>query len=497
MKKPEAIVIGAGIGGLVAALELLNKGLTVSVLESAEKPGGKMRQLNVQGQPIDSGPTVFTMRWIFEEIFSNAGSHICEHLQTRPVTLIARHAWSDGSQLDLFADLDQSAEAIAAMAGRKEADRYLSFCARSKRIFDSLYGPFTRSQRPTLSSLIRASGWSGIVNLFRIQPFQSLWRSLNSSFSDRRLQSLFARYATYCGSNPLQAPATLMLIAHTEQCGVWQLEGGMQSLADALAGLIGRQGGEIRYGKRVVDLTLDRGRVSGVKLADGKHLSADVVIANTDVASIQAGQLGSAAAAAMPGRRPSERSLSAVTWSALANTSGFDLAHHNVFFPDDYPQEFDDIFKHGRLPARPAVYVCAQDRGHAMTYEEKQERLFIIVNAPANGDRENYEHTKTEELESRMLNLLGQCGLHIDEGTWSRIITTPADFEQRFPGTGGALYGMPSHGWRSSFSRSGARSRMHGLFLAGGSVHPGAGVPMVALSGQLAAVAAARELGLN
>ena len=496
-QRARAIVIGAGIGGLVAAIDLLARGLDVTILEKAPLPGGKMREVNIQGQSIDSGPTVLTMPWVFEEVFGDAGSSIDNYLDLQPTHLLARHGWSDGSQLDLFSDPELSARAIAELAGHAEAERFRTFCRQAQRVYETLYKSFMRSQRPGPLTLVRAAGWRGLPDLWRIQPFRTLWQSLRKQFRDPRLISLFARYATYCGSSPLLAPATLMLIAHVEQRGVWQITGGMQGLAEALATLVKDKGGIIRYGNQVAQVNTKNGQATGVNLSSGETLPADAVIANADLASIQAGQLGQAAAAALPTFKSPKRSLSAVTWSLLAETSGLQLAHHNVFFPENYPQEFTDIFKHQRLPDKPAVYVCAQNQSHGQSHQSEAERLFIIVNAPANGDRVGYDTSGIDQLESVMLDQLAQCGLHVAIRPNHRVITTPADFEQRFPGTGGALYGLATHGWRSSFARPGARSGIRRLYLAGGSVHPGAGVPMVAISGRLAAQAAALDLGLQ
>lgn len=497
MKRSSAIVIGAGIGGLAAAADLARRGLAVTVLERAKRPGGKMREIDIDGHSIDSGPTVFTMPWVFEELFADAGSDIREHLRLMPAEVLARHAWRDGGKLDLFADIDRSAAAVAALSGPDEAARYRAFCKQARDVYTTLYEPFIKSQRPGVGSLIAANGLRGLTDLWRIRPFESLWRQLGRCFRDRRLRNLFARYATYCGSSPLQAPATLMLIAHVERSGVCRIEGGMQRLAEAIATLIERIGGRIHYETTVDDIKCRDGRVIGVSLATGETLPAEVVVANTDVAGIRKGLLGRSAAWAVPAERSAERSLSAVTWSLLGRTAGFDLAHHNVFFPEDYPREFEEIFEQRRLPTRPAVYVCAQDRVSANESGSGRERLFLIANAPPTGDRVDYDRRRIEALEAAVFELLEACGLRIDCRPEHRVVTTPADFEARFPGTGGALYGAAAHGWRASFTRPGARSQLRGLYLAGGSVHPGAGIPMVAISGRLAAEAAAADLDLS
>jgi len=496
MKTPRAIVIGAGIGGLAAALDLASRGLAVTVIERAALPGGKMREIDIQGNRIDSGPTVFTMPWVFESLFADAGSAMSDHLVIRRAGLIARHAWPGAERLDLFDDRERSTAAIADFAGHAEAAGFNAFCDRASGVFQTLDSAFMRNPQPSLPSLVAAAGLRGLGDLWRLKPFRSLWRELGNYFRDPRLRSLFARYSTYCGASPLKAPATLMLIAHAEQRGVWRIEGGMQRLADALAAELKRKGGEIRYATSVSEIGMRAGQAVGVRLESGEWLSAEAIIASADAAAIRKGLLGAGAASAVPRNTGRQRSLSAVTWSLVAENSGFELAHHNVFFPDDYPREFEEIFEHGALPSRPAVYVCAQDSADDRRQGEACRRLFMIANAPPNGDRMRYDEARVATLQSAVFELLNSCGLGIDAKPERTVVTTPADFDERFPGTGGALYGSPPHGWRASFARPSVRSRIPGLYLAGGSVHPGPGVPMVALGGRFAAQAVANDLGL-
>jgi 1-hydroxycarotenoid 3,4-desaturase len=313
-----------------------------------------------------------------------------------------------------------------------------------------------------------------------------MWRELGTYFHDPRLRQLFGRYATYTGCSPFRAPASLMLIAHVEQDGVWLVEGGMHRIAVVLAGLAAARGAVFRYGQAATEILVDRGRASGVRLKSGEILTADAVIVNGDAAAVAAGLFGRDVAGATPAMRAEDRSLSALTWSIAGRASGFPLVRHNVFFSSDYAAEFDDL-GHGRLPRDPTVYVCAQDRDDDARGPAGAERLFLIVNAPATGERDNFSATEIGPCEQRTFRLMERCGLTVDRMAGSVRVTTPAEFHQRFPATGGALYGRAGHGWRASFQRPFARTRLPGLILAGGSTHPGAGVPMAALSGRFAA----------
>jgi 1-hydroxycarotenoid 3,4-desaturase len=495
MRADRIVVIGAGVGGLVSALELAARGLEVIVLERAAAPGGKMREVAVGGARLDAGPTVFTMRWVFEELCADVGASLADCLTLRPAALLARHAWNERDRLDLFADLEQSADAIGAFAGAAEAHRFREFSERARRIYRTLERPFIRALRPSPQSLVLGAGVRGLGDLWRISPFDTLWRALGRHFHDPRLQQLFGRYATYCGSSPFLAPATLMLVAHVEQDGVWLVDGGMHRVAVALARLAADRGATFRYGAEVAEVEARDGRVAGVRLATGERLGARAVVVNADAAAVSSGLLGRAVARAVPPTAPSARSLSAITWALVAQTEGFPLARHTVFFSDGYAAEFDDIFRHARLPAAPTVYVCAQDRDDAGgTGADGPERLLCLVNAPPTGDRHSFDEPEIRACEERTFALLARCGLQVHRQPDRTAVTTPADFDRLFPATGGALYGPASHGWTASFSRPGARTRVPGLYLAGGSTHPGPGVPMAALSGRAAAASLVADL---
>lgn len=492
MAQRRVAVIGAGLGGLAAALDLASEGHAVTVLERAAAPGGKMREVEAAGRRIDSGPTVFTMRWVLEGLFADAGLSLDDHLTTTKLSVLARHAWGDGPTLDLFADRDASAEAIGALAGPAEAQGYRDFMARAGAIYRTLEGSFMTAERPNPVSLAWRVGLRGLPDLARVSPFATLWGELGKHFRDARLRQLFGRYATYCGASPFSAPATLMLIAHVEQEGVWAVEGGMHRVAQAIAGAAARHGATIRFGAEVTAILAERGKAAGVRLATGEVIAADAVIANADHAALRTGLFGADAATATRGTA-SPRSLSAVTWSLGARASGFPLIRHTVFFSDNYEQEFDQIVKQRRLPDSPTVYVCAQDRGDpGDPAPEGPERIFCLVNAPADGDTRPPSPTEISRCAEATFAQLSRAGLSLS--TEEGVVTTPAGFEALFPATGGALYGRALHGWAASFQRPGARTRLPGLFTAGGSVHPGPGVPMATLSGRLAAQAAGAYL---
>ena len=492
-------VIGAGIGGLTAAALLAARGCDVTVLEKEAWVGGKARRVSVDGAEIDGGPTVFTYRRVFDDVFAACGARLEDHLTITKAEVLARHWWDDaGGHLDLFADHDASVDAVGRFAGAEAARGYAAFAAEAARIFNVLEDPFLHGDKAsTPLPMMWRMGLAKLPQMMAMRPFDGMWPALGEHFRDPRLQQLFGRYATYCGSSPFKAPATLMLIAHLEARGVWLIDGGIHALAKALAVLAEGQGAAVRTNAPVAEVLAAGGRTTGVRLADGEVIPADIVICNGDPAALATGRLGEAARAAVPAIPPAKRSLSALVWYAHANTQGCDLTHHNVFFSRDYAREFAEIGR-GGTPSEPTVYVCAIDRGahHSAPPPAGRERLQIIVNAPADGDVHTYTPEERERCTTSMKATLSRCGLILEEPFLHQLMT-PSDWERLFPATGGALYGRASHGWAASFQRQGPRTRLAGLYCAGGATHPAAGVPMAALSGQLAARGIAKDLALT
>lgn len=438
----------------------------------------------LDGREIDCGPTVLTMRPVFDELFSTVGLRLDEHVGLQPLDVLARHVWPDGARLDLFADEQRSAEAISHFAGRGAADGFRRFQRYAAQLLDRLEEPFLRHDNDGLARMMMRVGPRGLLGLARVDFGRTMWRALGDFFPDPRLRQLFARYATYYGCSPFAAPATLNLIAAVDERGVWAVRGGMIALARAIAAAFTDAGGVLITGQSVVALESDGQRVTAVRLADGTHLGARHVVFNGDPSRIAEDHLGDALRGAVP-PHGEPASSSATTWSMLARPEGLALAYHTVCFGDDYAEEFDALFERRELPRRPTVYLCAPDRLTAMP--SAAERVFCLVNAPAGLPRDAPSDARCR---AAMETSLDACGLRL-AAVGPTITTTPTDFAVRFPGTQGSLYGPATHGATAAFRRQSCRTAVPNLWLVGGATHPGAGLPMVTLGG----LWAARQIG--
>jgi phytoene desaturase len=490
------LVVGAGMGGLATAARLAARGHPVTVLERADRVGGKLGVYRRDGFTFDTGPNLLTLPAVYRDLFLATGGAL--DLELTPVDPVCHYRFPDGRELDVP---NASGPAIARawddLLGPGAGADWTAFMARAARMWDVTRGPFLESPLAGARTLISLS--RRLADVRTVAPWLTL-RGLGRRYLRHPQQRMFLdRYATYTGSDPRAAPAALATVPYVEQAfGAWHVPGGLHRLGDALAGRCRALGVEIRTGCAVerVEVAGARPRVAGVRLASGERLPADVVVCNADAAHLYADLLPGPAGAG--GRSALARATPSLSGFVLllalrGRTPG--LRHHTVLFPADYDAEFDHVFGTGARAGRPApcpdptVYVCAPD-DPALRPDDDHEGWFVLVNAPRHDPSAGVDWRApdlAEQYADRILQVLAERGLDVTGRLLWRHVRTPAELERETGAVGGSIYGTSSNGPRAAFLRPANRTAVDGLFLVGGSSHPGGGLPLVALSAAIVA----------
>jgi len=473
-------VIGAGLGGLSAAISLAAKGFRVTVIERNTHIGGKMMPIITEGHRFDFGPNTITMPEVFQSVILESGADPDEYFT---FTKLERHTvnhFSDGRTLTFSSGRE---------AMRTEVDRFTNGQLAKNDITGyqeevaKLHTIAKQQFFTNIDSFIRPSLWR---DMLKVHPFQNLHGLHKHYFKDKGLIQALDRYATYIGSSPYQTPATFSLIAHLElNDGVYFTNGGNTAIAEGFARRAKELGVVFRLGDEVTQIEVVDGQATEIELNHLEYLPVDFVVMNGDLLTQYPRLISETARPDFKNPTPAqvEPSISAYVRCIGLSRRIEGLAHHNVFFSSDYEAEFKALFDEKRYAEEPTIYisnssVTAPEMGQA------GDNLFVLVNAPATDtghaiDFDTYDQLINQRLQS--------FGIDISSDVVFEQRVTPQDIEQTFFAYHGSLYGLSSNGIRSSFLRPSNRSKnVHNLFFAGGSTHPGGGSPMVTLSGKLA-----------
>ena len=455
----DVVVIGAGVGGLSAAIACAAEGHEVLVVESATQAGGKLGSAVVEGTVIDTGPSVITLPHVFDDLLALAGAPPLEVV--RPERWF-RYGFPDGSAVELGNGLQGTLDGVRASLGRQAALQLESFLDQARRAWEVAAPRFVFGPAPSLRTLVSVSP----QKLAAIRPFTTMWQAICQAVDDPRLRAILARFATYAGSDVRRAPAVLSTIAWVELGeGGFGVRGGMHRLSARLEGAARSLGVTFRFGAPVERILVERKAASGVRLRSGELLRTDAVICNGEAAHLFGELLPPALRKTLPGE---------LSWSGrcvVLRVARRARPAHEVRFPRDYLGEMEDLSQ-AREPSQPALYLCAPRIAHEASVDE--DLLFAMTNSPAGS-------ADDPAWAGRVADSLGEPARVL----WQR---GPRELAEHFPGSGGALYGFASHSWRTAFARPKNRvPDVRGLYLAGGSAHPGAGLPLVAASGLRAA----------
>lgn len=480
------IIIGAGIGGLTTAIRLAHKGYDVTILEKNPQVGGKMYEFTEGGFRWDTGPSVITMRHVFEDLFSSVGRKLDDYLTLLPVEPLTRYFYPDGTIFNASRDWSKMANEIAKLDERDIEGylRYLAYAAQIHRITGRV---FIYDQPPTLASFAKVP----IQDWLKADPFRTMNGAINSFVKSDKMQQLLGRFATYVGGSPYLAPATLNVIAHVELTGgVWYPQDGVYSIATALEKLAIELGVTIKTDCGVKQINVENQQATGVTLENGQVIHATVVVSNVDVTTTAKHLLPEHV---IPQSKLDKMKAADLSCSGFVMMLGVEgeypqLAHHNIFFSSDYKREFQQIFEDEVMPDDPTIYLCITSKTDTSHAPNGHENWFILVNASALSDKFDWVANQ-QSYRDKILNILAEkYNLDIRDKIKVEKHLTPADLQNMSGGWRGALYGSSPNNRFAAFKRPHNRSKdVKGLYYVGGTTHPGGGVPMVMLSGKVTA----------
>ncbi|TWU39210.1 phytoene desaturase family protein [Novipirellula artificiosorum] len=501
----QVIVVGSGLAGLASACVLAARGHSVTLLEKNDWLGGKAAVLSAAGYRFDMGPTILTLPSVLRRVFAEAGRSLTDYLTLVKLDPQWRCFFDSGATpsdhdtgvtvLDLVADVDTMADSIAKFTGSAaDANGYRRFSKLSEQLHgvsDRFY--FWRSIGGIRDTMDVGGAFSASVmkDVLSLRMGKSVASVVRSHVADRRVAQMMDHFTQYVGSNPYASPAVLCGIAHMQTDeGIWYPIGGTRAVPETLTKLAIELGVVLRTGVDVMRITTDHGRVTGVITAGGETIRSDAVVSNCDAVRTYRELLdGTPESAKFQRNKRLEAACSGVVLYLGLNRRYDHLLHHNFVFSRDPEQEFDSIYQRGEPASDPTAYVCAPAMTEPDVAPSGCEALYVLVHTPylhPGHDWKKMLPSYRETILDKLETTAGMQGLR-DSIVYESVLT-PEDIHHRYRVLNGAIYGLASHGrFAGAFKPANRRRDFRGLYLAGGAAHPGPGMPMVLMSGWIAA----------
>jgi len=478
------IIIGGGLGGLSASLYLAAHGFKVDVFEQNEKLGGKMNEYKWDKFRFDTGPTLITMPFIIDDLFSKLNLHRPDYLELELIDPICRYFWNDGTSIDMSSEINKSIEQLSRIS-EEDASSLKPYLKYAHRIYDISADLFLLNPIHEINTLMRWKTFYKLFHAYKIDPFRTVHNANKSFFAHPKTIQIFDRYATYNGSNPFEAPATLNIIPYVEyELGGYYIKGGMYRLVHVLGKLLKDMDINVHTSTKVDKIIHDNDRVMGV-VVNGEKLKADYIICNSDVVS-SFNTLIDGFEERTKKLNKLEPSISGLVFLWAVSKQYKKLAHHNIIFASNYEEEFRTIFKDKMAPEDPTIYISISSKADPAHATRQGENWFILINTPYLTEYQDWDVIRNH-IRARIVSKLARTGIDdIEKHIMHEQVYSPLDFYNKYGSNRGSIYGISSNSRSSAFKRPPNRSRdLKGLYFAGGSTHPGGGVPLAILSGKI------------
>ncbi|WP_183576269.1 1-hydroxycarotenoid 3,4-desaturase CrtD [Mucilaginibacter sp. X5P1] len=484
MPKKKTLIIGTGIAGIATAIRLKVKGYEVEIFEANSYPGGKLSEFEKDGFRFDAGPSLLTMPKYIDDLFKLAGKEPSDYFNYQKLDVVCNYFYEDGSHIKAYADEGKFVAEVSKITSEPEA-AIKKHAENSRRIYNITNHVFLERSLHQLKTYLN---WGAIKSIFRlpqIDAMRTMHKANTSFFKDERVVQFFDRYATYNGSNPYSAPATLNVIPHIEQhFGAYFPEGGMYSIVTSLVELAESLGVKFHYNSPVDEVILNRQKVKGIKVKGGLY-EADIIVSNMDVLFTYHKLLKDHPKLHPQKILQQERSSSALIFYWGINKQFPQLGLHNIFFSADYKVEFDHIWQQKDIYYDPTVYLNISSKYQPTDAPVGCENWFVMINGPANTGQD-WDQLIADARKNIIAKLSKNLGEDISQFIISESVLDPRGIERRTSSYQGSIYGTSSNSQFAAFLRHANKSsKIDGLYFCGGSVHPGGGIPLCLLSAKI------------